>query len=165
MTYEDPQSGRERNLGQDDAANSTGSLIIAVVLLAAIAVGGWYFYNRSENVADVNQPTPSTAAQTTPTTPTTPAETNAAENNTMSPQSSGPGVEGATGSKNGPSAQPENNSSSTGASSGNTGVGGDTTNIDKSTLPSQDSKGVQGAPGSTNGPAGEAPAPTNQPNQ
>ncbi|WP_423415569.1 hypothetical protein RLW55_03315 [Hyphomicrobium sp. B1] len=152
MTYEDPQSGRERNLGQDDVGNSTGSLIVGIVFLAAIVFGGWYFYNQSQKVAD--------------TTATQPATSPTAENSnaTMSPQSSGPGVEGAAGGKNGPAAQPGNSSSSTGASSGNTGVGGDNTNIDKSTLPSQDATGVKGDEGSKNGPAANTPAPSNNSN-
>lgn len=150
MTYEDPQSGRERNLGQDDVGNSTGSLIVGIVFLAAIVFGGWYFYNHSQKVADTTATQPATSS----TAQNNPAQSNSA----MTPQSSGPGVEGATGGKNGPAVQPENNSSSTGASSGNTGVGGDNTKIDRSTLPSQDSTGVKGAEGNKNGPAENNPA-------
>jgi hypothetical protein len=136
MTYEDPQSGRERNLGQDDAGSSTGSLIAGIIFLAAIVFGGWYFYNQSQKVAD-NSNQPAAAAQ-----------------------NSGPGVQGDSGSKNGPSA---NTSSSTGGSSGNTGVGGDNANIDKSTVPSQDATGVKGAEGGKNGPTGDTPSPSNTP--
>jgi hypothetical protein len=139
MTYEDPQSGRERNLGQDDTGSSAGSVVAGIIFLAAIAFGGWYFYNHSNKVADNGQLNSTTAA-------------------TTSPQNSGPGVQGDAGSKNGPSANP-----STGASSGNTGVGGDNSNIDKTTSPSQDATGVKGAEGGTNGPAAKAPPPSNTP--
>jgi hypothetical protein len=149
MTYEDPQSGRERNLGQDAVGNSSGSAIIGIVFLAAVVFGGWYFYNHTQKVAD--------------TSATQPATSSTADNNstTMSPQSSGPGVQGEAGGKNGPSAQPESSNSSTGASSGNTGVGGDNANIDKSTVPTQDSTGVKGAEGNKNGPAATTPSKTN----
>ncbi len=36
MTYEDPQSGRERNLGQD-TSNPAGSVIAGIIFLAALA--------------------------------------------------------------------------------------------------------------------------------
>jgi hypothetical protein len=137
MTYEDPQSGRERNLGQDDAGSSTGSLIAGIIFLAAIVFGGWYFYNQSQKVADTSANQPASTAQ-----------------------NSGPGVSGANGGKNGPS---DNNSSSTGASSGNTGVGGDNTNIDKTTPPSQDASGVKGAEGGKNGPTANTPPPSDTP--
>jgi cytoskeletal protein RodZ len=136
MTYEDPQSGRERNLGQDDTGSSMGSLIAGIIFVAAIAFGGWYFYNQSQKVADNSSKPPVSSAQ-----------------------SSGPGVQGNSGSTNGPAA----NNSSTGASSGNTGVGGDNTSIDKTTPPSQDATGVKGAEGGTNGPAANAPSPSNTP--
>jgi hypothetical protein len=133
MTYEDPRSGRERNLGQDDVGTSTGSWIAGIIVLAAIALGGWYFYNHSQRVADVNHPA-----------------TSAADNGAMkSSPTSGPGVQGSAGSTNGPAAQPNSNSS-TGAS---TGTSGSNPNIDKTTVPAQDATGVKGAEGSTNGPA------------
>ncbi|MET1046924.1 MAG: hypothetical protein ABWX70_09525 [Hyphomicrobium sp.] len=147
MTYEDPQSGRDRNLGQDDVGSSSGSVVLGIVFLAAVVFGGWYFYNNSHKVADATQPT-------------TTSNTADGSGSTMSPQSSGPGVQGETGGKNGPAAQP-NNSSSTGTSSGNTGVGGDTSNTNSATVPSQDSTGVKGADGSKNGPSPNPPAPTN----
>lgn len=137
MTYEDPRSGRERNLGQDDVGSSTGSWIAGLIVVAAIALGGWYYYNHTQKVADVNHPA-----------------TNAADSGAMkSSQSSGPGVQGAPGSTNGPAAKPDN-SSSTGAS---TGTSGSNPNIDKTTQPAQDATGVKGAEGSTNGPAPYAP--------
>jgi hypothetical protein len=80
MSYEDPQSGRDRNLGQEDAGSSTGSLMLGIVLLAAIAFGGWYFYTTSEKVAD-NKPA---ATATTADSGTT-------------PQSSQPGMQGDQG--------------------------------------------------------------------
>jgi hypothetical protein len=156
MTYEDPRTGRERNLGQDEASGSAGSLIVAIVLLAAIVLGGWYFYNRSENVANVNQTTPSSTSETTTTPPTSTADTNT----TLSPQSSGPGIEGANGNKNGPAAKPSG--SSTGASTGNTGVGNESPPAN-ATVPSQDAKGVAGAPGNKNGPATNSPKPSDTP--
>jgi hypothetical protein len=144
MTYEDPRSGRERNLGQDDVGSSTGSLIAGIIFVAAIVFGGWYFYNQSQKVAD-NKP----STQSTPTAAAT-----------TSPQNSGPGVQGNAGNKNGPAA---NSNSSTGSSSGNTGVGADNTNIDKTTSPSQDSTGVKGSEGGKNGPGANAPAPSDKP--
>ena len=55
--------------------------------------------------------------------------------------SSGPGVKGAPGNKNGPAAQP-NSMDKAGSSSGTA-----------YTQPSQDAKGVKGAPGNKSGPA------------
>jgi cytoskeletal protein RodZ len=136
MTYEDPRSGRERNLGQDDVGSSTGSWIAGLIAVAAIALGGWYYYNHTQRVADVNHPT-----------------TNAATTDSgamKSSQSSAPGIQGAPGSTNGPA----DTSSSTGAS---TGTSGTNPNIDKTTVPSQDSTGVKGAEGGKNGPAPNAP--------
>ncbi len=58
---------------------------------------------------------------------------------------SGPGVKGAPGNKNGPAMkQPSDNSGSSGASTGEQG-----------TLPSQDAQGVEGQPGNKNGPAND----------
>ncbi|SFV25751.1 hypothetical protein [Hyphomicrobium facile] len=65
MSYEDPRSGRERNLGQDDVANSTGSWIAGIIVVAAIALGGWYYYNHTQRVADVNHPATNAATDTT----------------------------------------------------------------------------------------------------
>lgn len=65
MSYEDPRSGRERNLGQDDVANSTGSWIAGIIVVAAIALGGWYYYNHTQRVADLNHPTTNAATDTT----------------------------------------------------------------------------------------------------
>jgi hypothetical protein len=137
MTYEDPRTGRDRNLGQDDVGSSMGSWLAGIVFLAAIAFGGWYFFSHSQRVADVNQPAPSTAADNNSST--SPAQ-----------QSSGPGVQGAAGGTNGPAAQPENGSSA-GASTGTSGTSGNTTQ------PAQDSTGIKGAEGSTNGPPPNVP--------
>lgn len=65
MSYEDPRSGRERNLGQDDVGTSTGSWIAGLIILAAIAFGAWYYYDHTRNVADLNNPTSNTAGTTT----------------------------------------------------------------------------------------------------
>lgn len=135
MTYEDPRSGRERNLGQDNVGGSAASWIGGLVLLAAIAFGGWYFYDHRQRSADLSKPNPSTAADTTSGT---------------AAQSSGPGVQGAPGSTNGPAIKAPEGGSASGASSGASGTGG---NIDPGTQPSQDATGVKGAPGGTNGPA------------
>jgi cytoskeletal protein RodZ len=145
MTYEDPNTGRDRNLGQEEAGSSLGSWLAGIVFLAAVLFGGWYFFNQSQKVADVNQPAPSTAANTPSSQP-----------------SSGPGVQGSEGGTNGPSAQPAG-SSSTGASSGTSGSttqpasnGADA----NTTQPAQDSTGVKGAEGGKNGPATDtAPKP------
>ncbi|MGO4682207.1 hypothetical protein [Hyphomicrobium sp. 2TAF46] len=61
MTYEDPRTGRERNLGQDDVGTSTGSWIAGLIILGAIAFGAWYYYDHTRNVADLNHPTTNTA--------------------------------------------------------------------------------------------------------
>ena len=106
MTYEDPRSGRGRNLGQDDVGSSTGSWIAGLLAIAAIALGGWYYYNHTQRVADVNQPVTNSAA----------------DNGAMkSSPSSQPGVQGAAGSTSGPAAQP-NSGYSTGASTGTGGT-------------------------------------------
>jgi hypothetical protein len=62
-------------------------------------------------------------------------------NKPASSTSSGPGVKGAPGNKNGPAAQP-NSMDKAGSSSGTA-----------DTQPSQDAKGVKGAPGNKSGPA------------
>lgn len=146
MSYEDPRTGRDRNLGQEDVGSSLGSWLAGIVFLAAIAFGGWYFFNHSQKVADVNQPAPSTAANSSSTT-------------SPSQQSSGPGVQGSAGSTNGPAAQPESGSSS-GAStgtSGSTAQPADNGTNANTTQPAQDSTGVKGAEGGTNGAAPNAP--------
>ncbi len=140
MTYEDPRTGRDRNLGQEEVGSSMGSWLAGIVFLAAVVFGGWYFFNHSQKVADVTQPTPSTAA-----------------NNSSSQPSSGPGVQGAPGGTNGPSAQPES-SSSTGASTGTSGSTAQPANNGtdaNTTQPAQDSTGVKGAEGGKNGPAAD----------
>lgn len=88
----------------------------------------------------------------------------AADNSVNNPSSStlqnsaptsGPGVKGAPGNKNGPAMkQPSDNSGSSGSSgsSMSSGSSGASTG-EQGTLPSQDSKGVQGQPGNKNGPA------------
>ena len=63
------------------------------------------------------------------------------DNQPASSTSSGPGVKGAPGNKNGPAAQP-NSMDKAGSSSGTA-----------DTQPSQDAKGVKGAPGNKSGPA------------
>jgi hypothetical protein len=137
MTYEDPRTGRDRNLGQDDVGSSMGSWLAGIVLLAAVAFGGWYFFSHGQRVADVKQPAPSTAADNSSSA-------------SPSPQKSGPGVQGAAGGTNGPAAQPENGSS-TGASTGTSGTSGNTIQ------PAQDSTGMKGAEGSKSGLAPNDP--------
>ena len=66
-------------------------------------------------------------------------------NKPASSTSSGPGVKGAPGNKNGPAAQP-NSMDKAGSSSGTA-----------DTQPSQDAKGVKGAPGNKSGPAEKPP--------
>ncbi len=139
MTYEDPNTGRDRNLGQEEVGSSLGSWLAGIVFLAAVLFGGWYFFNHSQKVADVNQPTPSTAANT----------------------SSGPGVQGSEGGTNGPAA-----SSSAGASSGTSGSTTQPANngVDANTTqPAQDSTGVKGAEGGKNGPAANTPPSSDTP--
>lgn len=81
----------------------------------------------------------------------------AADDSSKTP-SSGPGIQGDVGNKNGPSAKPlkdkslggnASSNSSSGSSAGSSGKGV----IDPTTQPSQDSSGVEGAPGQKNGPA------------
>lgn len=67
---------------------------------------------------------------------------------------SGPGVKGAPGNKNGPAMkQPGDNSGSSGSSMSSGSSGASTG--EQGTLPSQDAKGVQGQPGNKNGPAND----------
>jgi hypothetical protein len=81
----------------------------------------------------------------------------AADNSTTiqpSTQSSGPGVKGTEGGKNGPAAT-QGNTGKMDSSMGNNGAstGSSGKNIDPSTQPSQDSTGVKGSTGGKNGPA------------
>ena len=103
MTYEDPRTGRERNLGQDDVGSSVWSWISGFVIVAAIALGVWYYYDHNQTTANVNQPSPSAAA-----------------NNTATP-SAAPGMQAAPGSTNGPAVNSPPSNSSTGSSSGTSG--------------------------------------------
>jgi hypothetical protein len=130
MTYEDPRTGKDRNLGQDDVSSSW-SWVAGFIVVLALAIGGLYFFGHSQKTAD-NSATPSTAATNVP----------------PSTQSSGPGVQGAPGGTAGP-AMKSSDGASTGAS---TGTAGDN-NVPAATTPSQDSTGVKGGEGSTNGPA------------
>lgn len=141
MTYEDPQTGRERNLGQDDVSGASfGSWAVGLLIVAAAVIAAWSYYGSGSRTADLGK-----------------ATSTAAENSTAIPapqHSSGPGVKGSEGGKNGPAANSAEPSSSTGASEGSSGSGGD---INSATQPSQDSTGVKGAPGSKNGPAPTPP--------
>ncbi len=74
---------------------------------------------------------------------------NGNSNQPSSATSSGPGVKGMPGNKNGPALTPEGNSGSSGASSGEQGMS-----------PSQDATGVKGAQDSTNGPSNKKPGDT-----
>ena len=132
MTYEDPKTGRERNLGQDNIGGSMWSWIGGVIIVAAIAFGGWYYYDHGQKLADQTK-----------------ANSSLADNSNSAPNS-GPGVQGASGGTNGPAAKEPEGSSASGASSGSSGTGG---NVNQGTQPSQDLTGVKGAPGGTNGPA------------
>lgn len=72
------------------------------------------------------------------------------DNKPASDMSSGPGVHGDVGGKNGPAMNPDGSSSgSSGASSGDQGMS-----------PSQDATGVKGAEDSTNGPSTKKPGDT-----
>lgn len=109
MTYEDPRTGRERNLGQDDVGTSTGSWIAGLIILAAIAFGAWYYYDQTRNVADLNRPSTNTA--TTPAAQ--PGNSSATGASTGTGGATSPGTEkstqppqGATGAKS-----PETNTS------------------------------------------------------
>jgi hypothetical protein len=141
MTYEDPSSGRERNLGQDDANGSSfGTWAVGFIIAAAAIIAAWSYFGSGPRTADVGQP-----------------NRTAAENSTILPapqQSSGPAMKGAEGGKNGPAANSNENPSSTGASSGTSGSGGDS---NSATQPSQDSTGVKGDTGGKNGPAQSPP--------
>ena len=136
MTYKDPKTGRERNLGPDNVGGSVWPWIGGLVILVAIAYGGWYFYDHSQKTADLSNPSP------------------AADNASgAAAPNSGPGVQGAPGSTNGPATKPE---AASGASSGTSGTG----NVEPGTQPSQDATGVKGAPDSTNGPSDKKPGDT-----
>lgn len=120
MTYEDPRSGRERNLGQDNIGNSTGSLIVGIVFLAAIVFGGWYFYNHSQKAADTATTQPATSS-TSSSTGASSGNTGVGGDNTNVDKSTLPsqdttGVKSGEGSKNAPAANapaPSNNNSTT----------------------------------------------------
>ena len=113
MTYKDPKTGRERNLGPDNVGGSVWPWIGGLVILVAIAYGGWYFYDHSQKSADLSNPSP------------------AADNASgAAAPNSGPGVQGAPGSTNGPATKPE---AASGASSGTSGTG----NVEPGTQPSQ----------------------------
>ena len=71
-------------------------------------------------------------------------------NQPSSSTSSGPGVKGAPGNKNGP-AMDANGSGNSGASTGDQGMS-----------PSQDATGVKGAQDSTNGPSNKKPGDTSK---
>jgi hypothetical protein len=131
MSYEDPRTGRDRNLGQEDVSSSW-SWVAGFVVVLALAIGGLYFFGHNQKTADNNSATPSTAATNVP----------------PSQQSSGPGVQGAPGSTAGPAAKAPDGAS-TGAS---TGTGGNN-DVPAATTPSQDSTGVKGGEGGTAGPA------------
>ncbi len=142
MTYEDPRSGRERNLGQDDVSSSSfGAWAVGFLVVAAAVIAAWSYYGNGSRTADLGKAT-STAAENSSTIP-------------APQQSSGPGVKGVEGGKNGPAANSTENPSSTGASSGTSGSGGD---INSATQPSQDATGVQGATGGKNGPTQTPPS-------
>jgi hypothetical protein len=71
------------------------------------------------------------------------ADTNTPQSNTMNSQSSGAGVHGQPGGKNGPTLSSDGTSS---------------LNQTNSTTAQQDTKGVQGLPGSKSGPAVTPPS-------
>ncbi len=113
MTYEDPRSGRDRNLGQDDVATSTGSWIAGAIVVAAVALGAWYYYDSHRNVADVNRPAstvsetsqPGTSGTTTGPAATDSSATGASSGtagNTTQPAQDSTGVQGTEGNKNSP---------------------------------------------------------------
>lgn len=124
-----PRTGRERNLGQDNVSSgSFGSWAVVLLIVAAAVIAAWSYYGSGSRTADLGK-----------------INTTAAENSSAipAPQSSGPGVTGSEGGKNGPAANStETAPSSTGASEGTSGSGGD---INSATQPSQDSTGVKGA--------------------
>lgn len=68
------------------------------------------------------------------------------DNQPPSDTSSGPGVKGAPGNKNGPAMDPHGTTGNSGASTGDQGMS-----------PSQDATGVKGAQDSTNGPSDKKP--------
>jgi len=81
-------------------------------------------------------------------TPAMAADTST-DNKPASDMSSGPGVKGDVGGKNGPAMDADGASGSSGASSGEQGMS-----------PSQDATGVKGAEDSTNGPSDKKPGDT-----
>ncbi|WP_156150745.1 hypothetical protein [Hyphomicrobium sp. 99] len=73
------------------------------------------------------------------------------DNKPASETSSGPGVKGAPGSKNGPAMDANGPAGTSGASTGDQGMS-----------PSQDATGVKGAQDSTNGPSNKKPGDTSK---
>lgn len=73
------------------------------------------------------------------------------DNQPSSPTSSGPGVKGDPGGKNGPAMDANGKNSNSGAGTGEQGMS-----------PSQDATGVQGAEDSTNGPSNKKPGDTSK---
>lgn len=65
MTYRDPNTERERNLGQEEQA-SIGSWVAGFVVLGALAFGGYYFYTHSPKLATLDKP--SSTAQSSSST-------------------------------------------------------------------------------------------------
>ena len=82
------------------------------------------------------------------------AAENSTDNMPPSPQSSGPGVKGDTGNKNGPAAKPSDSSTTGTSSSSGTSTG------EQGMSPSQNAAGVKGARDSTNGPSDKKPGDT-----
>ena len=129
MTYIDPKTGRERNLGQDDL--NVTAWLAGLVIVIGLAFGAWYFYDQSQKSAGSSTPNSSIADTSGTSTPT-----------------SGPGVQGAPAART--VLRQKNRRVPHLASTGSSGSG---TNMDTTTQPSQDSHGVQGSPGGKTGPA------------
>jgi hypothetical protein len=92
--------------------------------------------------------TPALAQTTAPPSGTT------GQNTEQSAPNSAPGVQGHPDTRTGPATRAPGDSSSGGASSGESGV-----DLDKNTTrPSQDSTGVEGMPGNKSGPAQKSPS-------
>jgi hypothetical protein len=71
--FTDPRTGQERNLGQDDVLRpaTSSSRPGIIVLLIALALGGWYFYGRMNTTVDTTNTGASTVTSpvTSPTSP------------------------------------------------------------------------------------------------
>jgi drug/metabolite transporter (DMT)-like permease len=70
--FTDPRTGDVRNLGQNDVRSATSSTWLGIlVLLIALAFGGWYFYNRMSPTVGTTSTSPSTVTEpvTTPSSP------------------------------------------------------------------------------------------------